>query len=159
MERSDDDGSGGYSAGIGRVGVGDDDIEAASLNAAQFLGRLEAAAKLVVLARAEHDHAAAQGQLGVGYGSKFTFIDGVALEPKYFAEPIDGGGRVAVAMAGDNGAAKFRHGESSAPILPLTFHGSNRLFLRICVCPRGILYWCKLRAPRSPMRPSARARI
>ena len=45
-----------------------------------------------------------------------AFMDGVAPEAEDPAKPVDGGGGVAVAMAGDDGAVEIRHGEPSATI-------------------------------------------
>ena len=102
LEGADDRGSGGYGAGMDRIGVGDHDVDAAGFDAAELGRGFEAAAILVVFLRAEHDHAASEGEFGVADGSVFAFIDGMALEADDLAEPVDGGGRVAVAQAGDN---------------------------------------------------------
>jgi hypothetical protein len=50
VERGGDIGSGGYGAGMGRVGVRDGDVETAGLDAAQLIGGLEVAVSIVVLA-------------------------------------------------------------------------------------------------------------
>jgi hypothetical protein len=56
--------------------------------------------------RAEHDHAVAEGELGVlDAGVVRAEVDGVFLEAEGGDEPVDGGEGVAVAKAGDDGGA------------------------------------------------------
>src|ERR1700691_1174713 len=91
LQRADDGGSGGYSAGVSGVGVGDNDVGAAGFHAAEFVGGFEAAAVLVVLGGAEHDHAAVERKFGVSDGSVFAFVNRMALKAEDLAEPVNGG--------------------------------------------------------------------
>lgn len=79
---------------------------------AELGGRAEALAVGVVFAGAEHDHAAAEGELGVGDGVVGAGVDGLAGEAEDAAKPVDGGVGVAVALAGDDGGAEIGHGEN-----------------------------------------------
>jgi len=49
LKRAEDRGSRSYGAGMDRIGVWDDEVNATGLNAVDILRRLEAAAVLVVL--------------------------------------------------------------------------------------------------------------
>jgi len=56
----------------------------------------------VVFGGAEHDHAAVERELGMADASVRALVDGVALKSEDVAEPIDGGGGIAVAQGGDD---------------------------------------------------------
>ncbi len=114
LKRANDLCSGSHGACIDRIGVGNHDVGATSFHPAQLGWRLEAAAVLAVLLRAEHDHAVAQCQLGVGDGSVFAFKDSMTLKAEDIAEPFNSSGSIAIAQSGDDGAAGFSHGETSA---------------------------------------------
>src|ERR1035438_992890 len=110
LKGTDDGSFGGYCAGMNRIGVGDDDVDAAGLDAVHISRRLEAAAIFVILFGAEHDHAIAEDEFGVADGSIFAFVDGMEGEAKHLAKPGNGVWGVSVAMGWDDGAAGFGHG-------------------------------------------------
>ena len=70
---------------------------------------------------AEHDHAVAEGEFGVHDGLVVgAEEDGLFFEAEGAGEPVDGGERVAVAEAGDDGGGAgfglVGHGEKGAPL-------------------------------------------
>src|SRR5690606_726885 len=88
------------------VGVDVTHDHAGALRFAQagFLRLHDLAAPFAVVAgRAEHDHAVAEGELGMVHGIAIG-VDGVPVEAEGAAQPVDRGGRVAVAQAGNDGA-------------------------------------------------------
>jgi hypothetical protein len=85
-----------------RVGVGDDDVGALRADAADLGRRLLQLAEVVVALGAEHDHAVAERELGVGDAAGLVGDDEVALEPEGAAEPVDRRRRVAVAHRGNH---------------------------------------------------------
>jgi hypothetical protein len=102
-------GSGGLSGDVDGVGVVDDEVGAFGLAEADLVGLgHEFAVVAAIVDGAEHDHAVAEGELGVGDGVVGAKVDGVFFEAEGADEPIDGGESVAVAEAGnDGGAAGF----------------------------------------------------
>lgn len=102
-------GSGGLGGGVDGVGVVDDEVGAFGLAEADlvWLGH-ELAEVAAIVDGAEHNHAVAEGELGVGDGVVGAEMDGVFFEAEGADEPIDGCEGVAVAEAGnDGGAAGF----------------------------------------------------
>jgi len=98
-------GAGCLCGGVDGVGVGDYEVGARGLAEADLVGLdHELAAFAAVVNGADHDHAGAEGELGVLYG----FVVGCDEDSLFFEaergdEPFDGGERVAVAEAGDDG--------------------------------------------------------
>ena len=93
--------------GINRVGVGDDDIRCLSGDAAGLVGVLEHFVEIGtrIADRSEHDHPTSQSELRVGDRAIVVGIDRLFLEAEMLAEPLDRGGGIAVAKAGDDGCA------------------------------------------------------
>ena len=90
-----------------RVGVAHDEVDAFSLAEADLVGLdHEFAVFASLVGGAEHDHAVAEGELGVHDGGVVgAEVDGLLFEAEGADEPVDGGERVAVAKAGDDGGA------------------------------------------------------
>ena len=87
------------------VGVGDDEVDAFGVAEADLVGLdHEFAVFAAVVDGAEHDHAVAEGELGVHDGGVVgAEVDGLLFEAEGSDEPVDGGEGVAVAKAGDDG--------------------------------------------------------
>ncbi len=100
-------GAGGFGGGVDGVGVGDDEADAFGLAEADLVGLdHELAGFAAVVDGAEHDHAVAEGELGVHDGGVVgAEVDGLLFEAEGADEPVDGGEGVAVAEAGDDGGA------------------------------------------------------
>jgi hypothetical protein len=97
-------GSGGLCRGVDGVGVGDDEVGALRLAAVDLVGLgHEFAGGGAVVERTEHDHAVAEGELGVGDGVAGAHVDSLLLEAEGAGEPVDGGEGVAVAEPRDDG--------------------------------------------------------
>jgi hypothetical protein len=100
-------GTGGFGSVVDGIGVVDDEVCAFGLAAADLVGLdHELAGLAAVVDGAQHDHAIAEGELGVLDG----FVVGgdeycLFFEAEGAAEPVDGGECVAVAKAGDDGGA------------------------------------------------------
>jgi hypothetical protein len=98
-------GSCGLCGGVDGVGVGDDEVGALSFAAADLVGLDHVFAGFAaVVDGAKHDHAAAEGELGMHdclvVGAE---VDGLFFESEGGAEPFDCGECVAVAEARDDG--------------------------------------------------------
>ena len=102
---SDDGRAGGFGGGVDGIGVGDDEVEAFGLAQIDLVGLNDVLAVFAaVIDGAEHDHAVAEGELGVGDGVVVgSDVDGIFLEAEGADEPVDGGEGIAVAEAGDEG--------------------------------------------------------
>jgi hypothetical protein len=116
-------------AAVNRIGVIDRQVGGLGLGSADVARLHDQLAVFALVAhRAEHDHAAPQGQLGMRHRAVFTRDDHVLFEAEYLAQPLDRAGRVAVAQAGHNGgtgAAGIRwHGELLASASTRSRHGS-----------------------------------
>ena len=100
-------GAGGFGGGVDCVGVGDDEVDAFGFAEADLVGLdHEFAVFAAVVDGAEHDHAVAEGELGVHDGGVVgAEVDGLLFEAEGADEPVDGGEGVAVAEAGDDGGA------------------------------------------------------
>jgi hypothetical protein len=100
-------GAGGFGGGVDGVGIGDDEVAAFGLAEADFVGLDHEFAELAAIVDgAEHDHAVAEGELGVHDGGVVgAEVDGLLFEAEGADEPVDSGERVAVAKAGDDGGA------------------------------------------------------
>jgi hypothetical protein len=100
-------GAGGFGGGVDGVGVVHDDVDAFGLAEADLVGLGHELAELTtVIDGAEHDHAVAEGELGVHDGGVVgAEVDGLLLETEGAGEPVDGGQGVAVTKAGDDGGA------------------------------------------------------
>jgi hypothetical protein len=98
-------GAGGFGGGVDCVGVVDDKVDAFGLAEADFVGLdHELAVVRAVVDGAEHDHAVAEGELGVHDGGVVgAEVDGLLFEAEGSDEPVDGGEGIAVAKAGDDG--------------------------------------------------------
>src|SRR6266851_5535355 len=71
-------GSGGFGGGVGGVGVVDDEVRALGLAEVDLVGLgREFGGGCAVVDGAEHDHAVAEGELGVHDGVACTHIDGL----------------------------------------------------------------------------------
>jgi len=109
----------GFSAGIVRIAVGDDDIGTLRFSTIGLVRLLQSEAMIVVTNRAKHDHSRAECELGVGDGVVFARDDEMLFETEGVTEPLDGGGSVAITEAGDDGRAdrwnscSCGHGEDS----------------------------------------------
>src|SRR6266851_6354089 len=113
-------GSGGFGGGVGGVGVLDDDVRALGLAEVDLVGLgREFGGGCAVVDGAEHDHAVAEGELGVHDGVAWTHVDGLLLEAEGAGEPVDGGEGVAVAEPRDDGGGAgfglVAHGVKDAP--------------------------------------------
>jgi hypothetical protein len=99
--------AGCFSGSVDCVGVAYDEVDALGLAEADLVGLGHELAELAaVVDRAEHDHAVAEGELGVHDGGVVgAEVDGLLFEAEGADEPVDGGERVAVAKAGDDGGA------------------------------------------------------
>ena len=58
----------------------------------------------------EHNHAVAEGELGVGDGIVWAHVDGLLLEAEGAGEPVDGGEGVAVTEGRNDGFGLVFHG-------------------------------------------------
>ena len=85
------------------VCIGHDQVGTLGLRATDFIGLADQPSVVVVLGRAEHDHAAVEGELGVDDAARFVGYDEVLLEAEHAAQPFDRGKRVPVAQAGYRG--------------------------------------------------------
>ncbi len=87
------------------VSVGDDEVGALGLAEADFIGLdHEFVGFAAVVDGAEHDHAVAEGELGVLDGFVVGGeVDGLLFKAEGGDEPVDGGEGVAVTEAGDDG--------------------------------------------------------
>jgi len=104
----DDGGAGGFGGGVDGVGVVDDEAGGFGLAEADLVGMdHEFAVGVGVVALrgdgAEHDHAVAEGELGVHDGVVRAEVDGLFFEAEGLDEPVDGGEGVTVTEAGDDG--------------------------------------------------------
>ncbi len=111
LKWTDDGCVSGDGASVNGIGIGNNDVDAARFNTAEVGRRLEAPAMFIVFLGAEHDHASADGELGMADGSGWAFMNCVALETDDVAEPVNCGGRIAITHSGDYSAVNFRHGE------------------------------------------------
>lgn len=103
-QRNQDLRTGLYRALMHGVGIVDGEVNGLRLAPADLVGLGEQGAVGGVGAnRAEHDHAVAEGELGVGDRVVLAVDDQVPLEAEDGAQPVDGSVGVAVAQAGDNG--------------------------------------------------------
>ena len=107
----DHGGAGGFGGGVDGVCIGDNEVDAVSVAEVDLVGVGHELAELAaVVDGAEHDHAVAEGDLGVH--DRFVVgaeVDGLLFEAEGSGEPVDGGEGIAVAEAGnDGGAAGFR---------------------------------------------------
>ena len=102
--------SGCFSGGVDGVGVVDDKVETVGFAHANLVGLdRELAVFAAVVDGAKHDHAIAEGELGMPDGVIGTHVDGVLGEAEGADEPVDGGESIAIAEAGDyGGGAGFR---------------------------------------------------
>jgi hypothetical protein len=100
-------GAGGFGGGVDGVGVVDDEVDAFGFAKADFVGLdHEFAVFAAIIDGTEHDHAVAEGELGVHDGGVVgAEVDGLFFEAEGSDEPVDRGERVAVAKAGDDGGA------------------------------------------------------
>ena len=64
-----------------------------------------------VIDGAEHNHALAEGELGVGDGVVGTHVDGLLLEAEGAGEPVDGGDGIAVTEGWNDGFGLVFHGD------------------------------------------------
>ncbi len=98
-------GTGGFGGRVNGIGVGDDEVDALGFAEADLVGLdHEFAGFAAVIDGAEHDHAVAEGKLGVHDGFVVgTEVDGLLFEAEGGDEPVDGGEGVAVAKAWDDG--------------------------------------------------------
>jgi hypothetical protein len=100
-------GAGGFGGGVDGVGVGGDEVDPFGLAEADLVGlNHEFGGFASVVNGTEHDHAVAEGELGVHDGGVVGGeVDGLLFEAEGADEPVDGGERVAVTKAGDDGGA------------------------------------------------------
>lgn len=98
-------GASGSGCGVDGVGVGGDEIDAVGVAQADLVGLDHKLAEFSgVVYGAEHDHAVAEGELGVHDGLVVgAEVDGLLFEAEGADEPVDGGEGVAVAETGDDG--------------------------------------------------------
>jgi hypothetical protein len=98
-------GSGGLCRGVDGVGIGHDEVGALSFAQADLVGLDHVFTGFAaVVDGAEHDHAAAKGELGVHDGFVVRAeVDGLFFESEGGDEPFDCGECVAVAEARDDG--------------------------------------------------------
>jgi len=68
--------------------------------------------------RAQHDHPVAEAELGVSDGAIGVGVDCLLLEAEGTAQPLDGGGAVAVTQPGNDGDASVLSKRGHAGILP-----------------------------------------
>jgi hypothetical protein len=99
--------TGGFGGGVDGVGVADDEVDAFGFAEADLVGLdHEFAGLAAIVDGAKHDHAVAEGELGVhDRGVVRAEVDGLLFETEGADKPVDGGERVAVAEAGDDGGA------------------------------------------------------
>jgi hypothetical protein len=110
-------GSGGLCGGVDGVGIRDHEIGALGFAEADLVGLdHEFAGFAAVVDRAEHDHAAAECELGVHDGLVVgAEVDRLFFEAEGGDEPVDSGESVAVAKAGDDcGVGLSVHGWKDA---------------------------------------------
>ena len=100
LEFHDDVRAGGFHSLVMRLDIADDNKGALGEEGVGVGGDDDVAG--VVPIGAEHDHAVAEFQLGVGDAACAVRDDEMALEPEDVAEPVDGGEGVAVPHAGDD---------------------------------------------------------
>ncbi|MCY1310450.1 hypothetical protein D9M70_606390 [compost metagenome] len=84
------------------VDVGHHQIDALGAEPTSLVGLAHQTAVVVVPYRAEHDHAGAQAELGVGDAAVVLRHHQVLDEAEGIAQPGDGGGGIAVAQAGNH---------------------------------------------------------
>ena len=126
-------GTGGFGCGVDGVGVVDDQVDALGLAEADLVGLdHELAVFTAVVDGAEHDHAVAKGELGVGDCVVGAHVDGVLGEAEGSNEPIYGREGVAVAEPRDDGGgAGFRlvaHAEKDARLVGRSLGKIGRRF-------------------------------
>src|SRR6185312_7553286 len=85
--------------------VGHGHTGALGFAAADLVGLRHVPAEIVMAHAAQHDHAAAVGQLRVLDFAGIVFVDRVPFETEGPAEPVDGRVRIAITQARDDGAA------------------------------------------------------
>jgi hypothetical protein len=90
------------------LAVGHRDAGTLRLATADFVGLGDVLAERVVAYLAEHHHAVAAGKLGMLDGAAFIFVNGMAAEAEGCATLVDGGMRIAITQAGNDGAAGVR---------------------------------------------------
>lgn len=107
LKGNDDFGAAGESLGVDGVGVGDDHIDGLGGDTASLVGVLEELVEIGVgiANRSEHDHPSSQGELRVGDRAVVIGIDRLFFKAEMLAKPVNRGGGVAVAEAGDDGCA------------------------------------------------------
>ena len=142
-------GAGSFGGGVDGVGVAHDEVDAFGLAEADLVGLdHELAVFASVVNGTEHDHAVAEGELGVHDGGVVgAEVDGLLFEAEGADEPIDGGEGVAVAKAGDDGGAAgfglVAHGVRVSlgwsGVLEKTADSCCRGFEGYPLTPRGIL--------------------
>jgi hypothetical protein len=98
VHRVGDVGSGLTGSGVEGVGVLDDEVG----------GALPGRKPVRPAGGADHDLAAAEGQLGVGHGAVLGGVDGGALEAERTLEELDAGGGVSVDEDGEDGLGHER---------------------------------------------------
>jgi hypothetical protein len=120
-------GSGGFGGSVDGIGIGDDEVDALGFAEADLVGLdHEIGGFAAVVDGAEHDHAVAEGELGVHDGGLVEAeVDGLLFETEGLDEPVDGSERVAVAEAGNDG------GEAG---FGLVAHGVFRVSLELGGC-------------------------
>jgi len=119
-------GSRGLCGGIDGVGVGDDEVWGLGLAVADLVGLGEKLAEGRIGDGTEHDHAVAEGELGVGDGVAGAHVDGLFLEAEGTDEPIDGGESVVVADGWDDGFSLVFHGDNLAPFVKVGLGKNGR---------------------------------
>jgi hypothetical protein len=100
-------GVGGFGGGVDGVDVVHDEVGALGLAEADLVGLDHVVADLAaVVDGADHDHAVAEGELGVHDGGAIgAEEDGLLFEAEGGDQPVDGGEGVAVSEAWDDGGA------------------------------------------------------
>jgi hypothetical protein len=109
---------------INRVGVGHHEVGTLRLPPADFVRLRHQAVERRIADGAEHDHAVAEAELGVGDRALVARHDHLLFKSKRPAQPLDGRCGVAIAQTGNNG--RFC-------VLGNRAHGGSRYkFLRVC---------------------------
>lgn len=101
LELDDDFRAGGLRLGIKRIGAVDDHVEALGRSTADLVRLPQQPSIFGIDHRCHHHHAVAEGQLRVGDAHLLIAILALAFEAEGLAQPIDGGGDIAIAQAGD----------------------------------------------------------
>src|SRR5215470_13688078 len=95
--------AGGFGASVVCVAILNNCVRELRFGATDLIGLLQCEAIVALTNGAKHDHAGAEGELGVGDSVVVARDDEIFFKAECVAKPVDGGGSVAIAQAGNDG--------------------------------------------------------